>query len=206
MTALTASHLDKLTDEDLRAIALRILHDATGAINSYIEEHGLTNHPDLDPTPVHEAADWLRTVLTNPDNGYNHDTWEGHLNAVGAFLDAARDIGESTTGTGLTFPPHRNAIAVGRILGSVYHDDGTPHRPYVWVLHYVLDAFGGGFIPSRDTPAGYVIRLLHPSDDPRLPALAESYLQSGLHVNLRPAIDEATQQLARLDELTELNR
>ena len=207
MTALTEAHLEKLTDEDLRAIALRILTDATSALDTYIEEHGFTNHPDLDPAPVHAAAEWLHEILTNPDDGYNNATWEGHRGAVGAFTDLACNIGKATTaGDGREFPPDLNAAAVSWILDSVYRFGGTPHRPSVWWLLRTLAKYGDGFMPSHETAVGCVLNALCDSDDPRLPALAESYMQSGLQVNLRPAINRATRQLARLDELTELNR
>ena len=58
------------------------------------------------------------------------------------------------------------------------------------------------------TLLNYVARVTPDCDttDPRLPALAETYLQSGLHTTLLDAIDEATQQLARIDDLTALQR
>ena len=206
MTALTRAHLDELTDEDLRTLGFRIVNDAISALNTNIEEYELTGHPDLAPAPVHEAADWLRKVLTNPDDGYSADMLARHNDAVGAFLDAAYGVGAATTGIGALFPPWLNAVAVRMIFTSVYGRGGTPHRPSAEILRNTLTRFGDGFIPSHETAIGYVLKAICGSGDPRLPALAETYLQSGLHVNLRPAINRATRQLARLDELTELNR
>ena len=206
MTALTEAHLKKLPDEDLRTLALRIVNDAVSALDTYIDEHDLTDQPNLDPAPVHRAAAWLREILTNPDDGYDPDTLERHHRAVNAFVFAAWGIGESTTGSGDESPLPLNANAVGQILDSLYPGCGTPHRPWAAALNYAFAGCGGGFIPGHETTVGYVLKALCDSDDPRLPALAESYMQSGLQANLRPAINRATRQLSRLDDLTELNR
>ena len=206
MTALTEAHLEKLTDEDLRAIALRILTDATSALNTSIEDHDLTSHYDLDPAPVHRAADWLHEMLTNPDDGHDRDTRERHWHAVTGFRAAAWHMGESTIGNGDEFPPWLNAVTVRMIFNSVAHRGGTAHRPSAGQLHDALVGCGGVFVPGHETNVGYVLKAICGPADPRLPALAESYLQSGLHVNLLPAINQATRQLAHLDELTELNR
>ena len=206
MTRLTEAHLNKLTDEDLRTLALRILNDAVSALNTGIDEHGLTNHHSLEPARFHEATDWLRKALTHPDDGYDRDTWKRHEDAVLAFRNATWGIGESASGSAYEFPPHLNAEAVAWIFCSVYYDGGTTHRPSAKSLYTALTQLGGGFIPSHETTAGYALKVLCDSDDPRLPALSESYLQSGLQVNLRPAINRATRQLARLDELADLNR
>ena len=205
MTALTKAHMHKLNDEDVRTIALRIVADAVSALDPSTEAHDLTNHPDLDPAPVHDAADWLHEILTNPDDRHDHDTWKRHRDAVRVFCKAAYGIGESTTGNGYAFPPHLNAGAVRTILNSVI-DGGTPHRPSAGHLHAALTDNRGVFIPGHETGVGYALKALCTTDDPRLPALAETYLQSGLHTTLLDAIDEATQQLARLDELADLNR
>ncbi len=205
MTALTEAHLDKLNDEDLRAIALRLLNDAVSALDTSIEEHDLANHPDLDTTPIREAADWLRKVLANPGNGYSDDMLVRHSSAVHAFHNTAYGVGESTTGSGLSFPPYRNADAVDTIFYSVFHDRGTPHRPSAHWLRIALGGSGGEFIPGHETPVGYVLNVICDSDDPRLPALAESYMQSGLQANFQPAINRAAKQLVSIDELTELN-
>ena len=203
---LTEAHLDKLTDEDLRTLALRILNDAISAFDTNIKDHDLANHPELDPASVHRAANWLRKVLTNHGTWYNHDTWWGHSDAVDDFTDLAYDIDESTTGSGDESPLPLNANAVGQILDSLYPGCGTPHRPSAKSLYSALTRLGDGFIPGHETTVGYALKALCDSNDPRLPALAESYLQSGLHVNLRPAINRATRQLASLDGLADLNR
>ena len=206
MTALTEAHLDKLNDEDLRTLALRIVNDAISYLDPNIEEHDLTNHPNLNPAAVHEAADWIHELLTNPDNGYSDDTLSRHDDAVRAFRNAAWHIRHSATGYGDEFALYLNADAIHTILFAVTYGGGTPHRPSAYWLHVALVNRGDGFIPSHATTVGYVLKAICATDDPRLPALAETYLQSGLHVNLRPAIDEATNQLASLDELADLNR
>ena len=203
---LTEAHLKKLPDADLRTIALRIVTDALNALDTNIEDHDLDDHPTLDPAPVHGAADWLHEILTNPDHGYNRDTRERHSAAVRVFRDAAFDIGKATTGNGSEFPPQLNAAAVDLLLLSVACGGGTPHRPSVYWLTRAGAECGHGFMPSHETGVGYALNAICGPADPRLPALAESYMQSGLHVNLRPAINRATRQLAHLDELAELNR
>ena len=199
---LTEEHLDDLGDDDLRTIALCVLNDAVSAVNKGIEEYGLGDLPDLDPAQFHHAADWLREVLSDPTD-YDLGILHNHTLAVAACGRAARSIGESQVGDGYGFPLFAAFDTVDWLLHSVYDDDGS-YRLDPRNLRFALES-AGGFLPRWDSEATYVIRTFHPSDDPRHAALAESYLQSGLHTNIWDAIAEATEQLGLLDGLTDLN-
>ena len=208
---LTSAHLNDLTDSELRTIALSILRDAVNALDTRWEELdqlydvGDGDYPGLDIDAAHDAVGWLCALFTTPAD-YDKASHSDHSDAVYGFHDSAHDVGAVASAEPGEFPLFLNAAALSWLIDSLHTDGGCAHRPDPGCLHDALDWCGGEFLPRRDTAATYVIRILHPSDDPRHAALAESYLTSGLHIGLHDAIDEATKQLALLDDLEDINR
>ena len=205
-TTLTLSkdHLKKLDDAALRAIALRILTDATSSVENNIADLGQVGGLDnLIVAPAREAVAWLQAVLTN-HAGYDDTVWDHHAAARG-LEHLADGIGYALQEDTDAFSLSQNAQAVCVVFDSVFCRGGNVQRPNHRNLYHALDGCGGGFIPGHETAVGYVLNAICATDDPRLSALAESYMQSGLHANLQPAINRASKQLASIDELTELN-
>ena len=201
---LTEDHLGKLDDAALRAIALRILTDATNAFESNIVDLGpLGGLDNLIVAPAREAAAWLQAAMTNPAD-YDDTAWDDHYDAIHGLEHLANGICGALYEDIDEFSLRQNVVAVRLVFESV-DDDGTVQRPDHEWIDVILDRWGGGFVPGHETVVGYVLNVICATDDPRLSALAESYMQSGLHANLQPAIDEATNQLVSIDELTELN-
>ena len=97
-----------------------------------------------------------------------------------------------------------------QLVSAVLNGSGT--APHLWQWSSVCSAIDDAAKLRNETPVVYAARYVAQvtpgcdTTDPRLPVLAESYLQSGLHTTLLDAANEATQQLARIDDLTDLNR